>query len=1251
MSSEIIIFQAPDEIDEIVKDHRELEEEKLTNDLGPENFIHVEFMLDMETNISSNYSFWIKSNIQSIIAKQLLLYCDPIVKEIPTDHMNELKDFYIQVQLNYDVHAFIHDTMVKIKIPAEMPFRLVGFKSRRLLLPHLEYSTISSTHPILTDLKQLFLSGSYSYELTKKNINVGLAQGPFTQQLYPVLTDDYSVIPKFKNMRHLLANKDDAKNTMDAMHRKILLAKEYYSKFLPFFMLLKIPKKIEAPFNVYKTENKIPTELKDVLYYPYINENGFNEKLVGEGILVLYNYMKKLGINDQTVQSLIKHKQTQNHIKRTRIAQDKDLSMQIVDDFRKQAIVNRKFPGKTYKELVQKEKEVVLREFELLNKKAKFIRDKTIRSAIRAFLNSFELVDTEKNLLSSYEKIQNILKEKGIKPNDIGLCDHHMRRAEITLGMFKDKTIYRSRSAYDIRELIIKEFTTTDTLIDDEYYCKICGEQVAEDTTAVVEQFSGNQKLNTGSEVDALEELVYRDVTYIIRTYVRFKNLVDIRPIIKSIVASITPEMHVIETKLKQIQTNISDDMRDLIGMYIYIYTFALVSHMIYVNYGQITFAFREGAFGGNPEGVMEDNPYIVQGGESSDESAKDRLQNILKNALYLIISTKVKLLKASNNIGPDKVKPILLQAYQWVLKLQTFKNVTKSENDIDFEIINSITTSSIYQYLLTTQQVLHPKIKETDLKSVIGVGVDVIKAENYKSKKEKINPFKSAPVIEEQSWKKTGNKYYDQYTYGSYLQSINYEKREVYKDFVTPPSDRLLKHYENAKQLLDIEKRLKFQSRFTVYNPLNVIKRTFHYPVAQKVKYNIGKYYRPDGSKRVWNKLVLSNDAEVNLEELRKIDFETRKTLHVKDLKDGNDYLSKIKDYSSSIIKKFEQQDYTKSLLEYFENRCPIEGIHEFKDSNVCTKCSRDMSLAWIYSDEVGKYVAQHSAQFDKQNKLKLSLVKNGIENIKKLNKPQEFKKTEYPKWDISEVQVLEWSRMFPKFNINMLLNLGCSEHRKYLLIEKERDNPVKTYKNEDHQGRISKLDAYYNSVVRDYYLIKNFQYIDVLPLNYKDYIEKYKNDIPKFPNLEDNEYSKKLEWYRVQYKDSNAVVCNFILIQIANIILQTAKLNEAGKALAEQLTLSLIQKERLLSKPDPFKLVIDKRTKNDEYQSDTSSEGSEIDDDVNVDTPEMSEAGSDIDDQNQETEAYSFGLEETAIDDLNDGNDDDDESNSDQE
>jgi len=1337
MSSDIIIFQSPEEAEQVVKEHRDIEYEKLLNDFGVQNAYHIDNLLDMGEKYSSMKSYWISSNILSILAKQVITYTIPIIKEIPkivdlstenNDHDIKAKDFFIQLQVNHEIHGFIIDenkSLNKIAIPSETSFRIIGIKVPSILLPHLDYTISMPIHPFISDVIPMILSGNYNYETiakTKSNIPV------FTEQLLDIRRTN-----EIEFTEIIFENAQQAKDLIEKILRNITHMRDYYTNFIPFFIQTKIPPLIKS--NIYEQlldkQVELPEEIADLFYHPFINQDGFKEKLISEDLWILYNKIRKLGTNNQEINHEIQNKKLSNKIKRDMVSQAKEVSLKIVDDFRKQAIVNKKFPGKNLKDLKPKEKELIQKEFDIQIRKLKNLKDPAIKTVVHDFLKSFESLNTAILLKKSYDEVKELVKSKNLNLIDIGLCDHYMKHAELLLEGYKSGTIYKARAAFDIREKLINEFTNSETTINEEYYCKLCGQLIAMDSNSEVVEFIGETRIDSGYEVDALNELIYRDVSHIVRTFIKFKTLPpDLRPIIKSIVNTLTPEMHVVETKLKQIQTNISDDMRDLMGMYIYIYTFALVSHMIFVNYGQITFAFREGALGGmgnqkpmrssrktglhkksnliinkdngqssddesdseiineienklsaikskpsllydNEESNDESNESsndesgedLISGGDGGDSSdnAKERLQNILKNALYLINTTKIKMLKTSANIGPDKVKPILLQAYQWVLKLQTYKEAAISETDVNFEILSSLINSSIYNYLWTVKSIKFPKTRFEDVTSVIGISIDQIRDLNYKSKKEKINPFKSAVLISEKDWKKSGYDPYDEYTFGSYLQSASYEKEEKYRYHITPLEEPLIKHYENAKKLLKIEQRLRFQRRFIENNrTFNNIPRTFNYTNAQDIKFNIGRYYRPDGSKRKWDIMILESIDKTNksdsitnvksneytFDDLKKLDYETRKSLKIVDRKDGNDLLSDVKDYTQVVNAKFESVDYNKSLLEYFENRCPEGGIHEFSNSDICMKCARDMNASWVGTPKSDDYIKKYSQIFSKHNNLKSSLVKLNLTKILKSIEVHEFKFTKFEPWTYSEVQLLEWSRLNPKINLNMILNLGCSEHRKYHIIEKERDNPIKTYENDEHLGRINKLDSYYNSIIRDYYSVKNYQLAEFPPLFYREIIDKFKNDISKLPDLKDSEYDKKIEWYKIAHNSEAHLIGNFILIQIANIIIYVSKLGTYGKALAELLTMSLILKDKMFSKPDPFKISIDKRTKDDEYASDTSSEGSDLTDASEVESIGNFEVESDTNEQKQDTEAYNFGLEDTGIVDVNDGNDDDESS-----
>ena len=82
-------------------------------------------------------------------------------------------------------------------------------------------------------------------------------------------------------------------------------------------------------------------------------------------------------------------------------------------------------------------------------------------------------------------------------------------------------------------------------------------------------------------------------MSYTVKSVLRFKTEIDIRPIIRSLVSVLRPEIGLIESRLSKIRTNTQDELRDVLILYINIYTYALISRMIFINHGEITFAHR----------------------------------------------------------------------------------------------------------------------------------------------------------------------------------------------------------------------------------------------------------------------------------------------------------------------------------------------------------------------------------------------------------------------------------------------------------------------------------------------------------------------------------------------------------------------------------------------------------------------------------------------------------------------------------
>jgi hypothetical protein len=259
---------------------------------------------------------------------------------------------------------------------------------------------------------------------------------------------------------------------------------------------------------------------------------------------------------------------------------------------------------------------------------------------------------------------------------------------------------------------------------------------------------------------------------------------IKIQLLIESFASAMHSEISNIEAKLKQIQTNITDDLKDLINIHIAIYTFAMMSHFILTNYGKVTFAQRltvdtkPGIVVNDSAGVaLEESTATAEaeaeptakptakpkakakvkgkakaksGGDADQKELKLRIQNILKNAYYLIIMTKGQVLRRVSNINREKIKQMLMVAYKWVINLKMYKTETDPINTSDLLKTNMIYAYMIYPYVLLNKK--PPAISITSK-----------------------DPFGEITPIEYNLWPKSGNDLYDQYTYKSYTAMFDY--------------------------------------------------------------------------------------------------------------------------------------------------------------------------------------------------------------------------------------------------------------------------------------------------------------------------------------------------------------------------------------------------------------------------------------------------------------------------------------------
>ena len=201
-------------------------------------------------------------------------------------------------------------------------------------------------------------------------------------------------------------------------------------------------------------------------------------------------------------------------------------------------------------------------------------------------------------------------------------------------------------------------------------------------------------------------------------------------------------------------------------------------------------------------------------------------------------------------------------------------------------------------------------------------------------------------------------------------------------------------------------------------------------------------------------------------------------------------------------------------------------------------------------------------------------------------------FKVVEGNKYDkifqLNEAKVLNWSRSV-KVHFNILINLGLSSGIRFEKIENGEINPRKNEELSSYEinTRILKLDGYYNNIIYRYYLLKNYSSSYDLTVELNELINKLpttKGLQAAMKDIYDPLYHLRLIYFLHICKDPNDIN-NFILNKISETLLniltimKNSKFSVFADKLVKYFTTEIVEKEKLFSKPDPFKYKIDKR------------------------------------------------------------------------
>jgi hypothetical protein len=1254
MISNIVVFKPP-EIQNVTSNKTEQEilyDTFVKNASIPHH--HFDSFMEMENREGLDTD--IQSTLPSILIKTILPYCTPIIKTIPeftvknkvvdifkknriVDDKLDEKFYSVGIQLEYPIDCkFEYDNVVDNKrmlntvtIPKHESFKVIGVVIPANMIKKRDNSFLNITrelHPV-----DIFKAGSFGL--------VEFQSGAYTQSRLNDLMPN--PINKIHNTVYFVSD-DDARTKIQIINKYIKYVNKFYQNNLemvyrylygmPFSSHIVEQTKL---FNIFNP--KFNTKQKKVIHdkpsiiisklihtklsnSSYANDFMFDNNKIFDQV----HQILMLGISNSSSKKKLQELDTKKLHDQTIIDFNKLKFLKKLEYAKKKAIAYNKFQLDGLSNLTTTQEKVVALEYDKMEKFYKSIKEhsgdfKIVNSLFWSMKNG--KTDIIKERLADLDKLVKIPKNlddpklsmlQNAKKINL-ICPHVVARAQRMIKPTQNELVKSGL----IRDYLINKFSLPVNV--DGYFCRICGELLADADAEEILKYISGKRVSFVMEYDKLKTQMWKEVAHVITTYVRFRDAVNHKNIISSITNTLRPEMGVIETNLTKIKSNSKDSIKDLIRIYTVIYTFAIVVNMINKNYGKITFSMRPGLnksarSGGSNKHVsrkstkssiidtvkpsyesddkISDFMENTKNGGKSDTPRMNQkiLQNVINNALFLVMRILNVTINNVTSVTMDSVKPILIKAYKWAVSLQLETNQVTKEDEIDEIVV--IKNDKIYKYISIIMNFVEfykknstSSIQSHNVKSVLGRSWSKIEADF----KENVSVFATATVPEQWSDTMRGK-----YIHGSFKFLIEYVKNKLYNEFVVPYTKPLIDHDKTYLYLKTMEEELVMLQKRRVLRPFNNIFLQENYMLRfnnfKPSNIKIDKYYDNNGKRHKFDIFVYQSANAKGVLSGTKKEYsksDVNKWLNSHDIKKTTEFKKLfIVDERCSICKTLLSQTKNVSVekamdkisdmaifFNYFENRCPTGGLHNFiistskhKESS-CSKCGITKNIVDKHDK---KYYDKYIKTYKKIVSDKLLIQKADVLKISSVKKDLVIKNS-YPEWKINNAHVLELTRTF-KITYNVWVNLGLTINQKFSLIKSEKINPSATANPRLLALRNIQLHSYYLHIVTMFYLVKNHNIVQNIPYDLKQLMSKNKShDLHKKLINIDQTTLKKYDYYKDNA--SPLVVSNFLLHSISHTLItmyksmQNANMNIAYDVIKFIIS-SIIESEKMIAKPD---------------------------------------------------------------------------------
>ena len=597
---------------------------------------------------------FIQTDIRELIINDILVYCYPIVSYIKYD---SIKDIAVQNIINIVKKENVHVENLYTTVSDLDGYMIISKDKTSHDNPNIQIN--------INELKKIKIPKNTSIQIVSFLLFDEFSKHQTFKEDRFFKINDLFFKSEYEKLRNYIGDNsylisNDLSVLKEQIQNNFKIHKERMIYIRNVFNLIGLSeeqkqiitdKKIDIP--------KIFTD-KDFSYMDSFYFNLFNNNKIE----AYYSFL--LNLPNKTNSYLEEAKMFEKHLKKIKMndvkMEDKQLENILLDNFSK-----KRFNGRKFIALSDKEKLIIKNDYENYKKKyTDFISNKcehkslvsklqksTMEEELKLFSKILNLVDRGENSKNEFGKMK--------KCNKCGydlICPHKIELYKLRKNNSTDRQIRDKMMTF-----------CSETSLNKSYYCNTCNEKIlTEENEEDVIFVKSKQIQSVNIEVNEISQMIYTDAGLIIKNYVTFSNVINVKNFIRNIVDIISDKLNVISAKLHKNKTASNQMNYNIIKIHSYCYIIATIMFIITNNPAniEINLVLKKEKVNENETDFMAkklDDPILYTNSNnvtselevvSSVEDAKDAENRDAEPLLEVVSSTNVEDDVYSTNVEDD---------------------------------------------------------------------------------------------------------------------------------------------------------------------------------------------------------------------------------------------------------------------------------------------------------------------------------------------------------------------------------------------------------------------------------------------------------------------------------------------------------------------------------------------------------------------------------------------------------------------